>query len=212
MGLFRLGERDGHLGQTVLEIDLQGDNSESFLGRRAEQLADLALVEQQFAGTSRRRIVVAARSVMRDRHSLQPDLAIADMGVRLIQARLAVTQRLDFGSGEDETSLPGFEEVVIVPGPGVSGDRDFFHADVGKIRIDLGLYNNLDCRSSKNRFAEVVELVDALASGASGRKPVGVRVPPSASAYQLRRKLASKHRRPIEKRRISTVGLLSRLP
>src|SRR5260370_41836038 len=28
--------------------------------------------------------------------------------------------------------------------------------------------------------AEVVELVDALASGASGCKPVGVRVPPSA--------------------------------
>lgn len=29
-------------------------------------------------------------------------------------------------------------------------------------------------------YAEVVELVDALASGASGRKLVGVRVPPSA--------------------------------
>ena len=30
------------------------------------------------------------------------------------------------------------------------------------------------------RFAEVVELVDALRSGRSGRKPVRVRVPPSA--------------------------------
>ncbi len=30
------------------------------------------------------------------------------------------------------------------------------------------------------RYAGVVKLVDALASGASGRKPVGVRVPPSA--------------------------------
>ena len=29
-------------------------------------------------------------------------------------------------------------------------------------------------------LAEVVELVDALRSGRSGRKPVGVRVPPSA--------------------------------
>ena len=66
-----------------------------------------------------------------------------------------------------------------MPGFGIPGDGDFFHAIVGKIRIDLGLYNNLDCRSSKRR-AEVVELVDALASGASGRKPVGVRVPPSA--------------------------------
>src|SRR5260370_4584514 len=34
--------------------------------------------------------------------------------------------------------------------------------------------------------AEVVELVDALASGDSGRKPVGVRVPPSASQSRAR--------------------------
>jgi hypothetical protein len=34
--------------------------------------------------------------------------------------------------------------------------------------------------SSESDLAEVVELVDALASGASGRKLVGVRVPPSA--------------------------------
>ena len=38
----------------------------------------------------------------------------------------------------------------------------------------------LEASSFKNRLAEVVELVDALASGASGCKPVGVRVPPSA--------------------------------
>src|SRR5437773_2553304 len=102
------------------------------------------------------------------------------MGVRFTQARFAITQRLDLGAAEDETRLPRLEEVVIVTGARVPRDRNFFHDDIGKIRIDLGLYNNLDCRSSKV-LAEVVELVDALASGASGRKPVGVRVPPSAS-------------------------------
>src|SRR5881396_3414965 len=101
------------------------------------------------------------------------------MGVRFTQARFAITQRLDLGATEDETRLPRLEEVVIVTGARVPRDRNFFHDDIGKIRIDLGLYNNLDCRSSKV-LAEVVELVDALASGASGRKPVGVRVPPSA--------------------------------
>ena len=35
-------------------------------------------------------------------------------------------------------------------------------------------------RTSLRHFAEVVELVDALRSGRSGRKPVRVRVPPSA--------------------------------
>src|SRR5262245_36481921 len=45
-------------------------------------------------------------------------------------------------------------------------------------------------------LAEVVELVDALASGASGRKPVGVRVPPSAlsSAARRHRPRATTHR------------------
>jgi hypothetical protein len=40
--------------------------------------------------------------------------------------------------------------------------------------------------SSKSKLAEVVELVDALASGASGRKLVGVRVPPSAHEKERR--------------------------
>jgi hypothetical protein len=34
-------------------------------------------------------------------------------------------------------------------------------------------------------FAEVVELVDALRSGRSGRKPVRVRVPPSALGRRI---------------------------
>ena len=43
---------------------------------------------------------------------------------------------------------------------------------------------SLYCHSKfKNSPAEVVELVDALASGASGRKLVGVRVPPSALLF-----------------------------
>src|SRR5438874_4100672 len=54
-----------------------------------------------------------------------------------------------------------------------------------KPRVDLGLYRALD--SPFRSLAEVVELVDALASGASGRKPVGVRVPPSASVPRQRR-------------------------
>ena len=66
-----------------------------------------------------------------------------------------------------------------MPGPGVPGDGDFVHDVEGKICVDLGLYNDLDLPFRETR-AEVVELVDALASGASGRKPVGVRVPPSA--------------------------------
>ena len=66
-----------------------------------------------------------------------------------------------------------------MPRARVPGDGDFIHDVKGKINVDLGLYNALDL-PFRETIAEVVELVDALASGASGRKPVGVRVPPSA--------------------------------
>src|SRR6202165_6297420 len=69
--------------------------------------------------------------------------------------------------------------MVVVPCARIPGDGDFVHDVEGKICVDLGLYNDLDLPFRGIR-AEVVELVDALASGASGRKPVGVRVPPSA--------------------------------
>ena len=35
------------------------------------------------------------------------------------------------------------------------------------------------------KWAEVVELVDAPVSGTGGRKPVGVRVPPSAPSFTI---------------------------
>src|SRR2546423_1817768 len=129
-------------------------------------------------GAGVRWIVIAAGSIVGDRHAFQPHFTIADVRVGLTQARLAIAERLHLGSREDESRLPRFQEMVIVPCTRISGDGNFFHGTKVKIRIDLGLYNDLDCRSAK--IAEVVELVDALASGASGRKPVGVRVPPSA--------------------------------
>src|SRR2546426_10860876 len=50
-------------------------------------------------------------------------------------------------------------------------------------RSDLRLYRPLILPFPR---AEVVELVDALRSGRSGRKPVWVRVPPSASTRKRR--------------------------
>src|SRR2546425_13028071 len=52
-----------------------------------------------------------------------------------------------------------------------------------KPRVDLRLYRPLILPFPR---AEVVELVDALRSGRSGRKPVWVRVPPSASTRKRR--------------------------
>src|SRR2546427_5204014 len=82
--------------------------------------------------------------------------------------------------------------MVVVPRPRVACDRDSVHCASAKIetgseavkpRVDLRLYRPLILPFPR---AEVVELVDALRSGRSGRKPVWVRVPPSASTLKRR--------------------------
>src|SRR3979490_2280972 len=116
MCLLRLRERDGDLGESILEVDLERYDGQAFLRRRAEQLADFALMKEELAGAGGRRVVLAAGPVMRNRHALEPDFAIAHMSIRFTQARLAITQRLDLGPAENETRLPRFQEMVIVPG------------------------------------------------------------------------------------------------
>src|SRR5439155_19132303 len=119
----------------------------------ADELADLVCVEQQLTGAGGRRIVVAPGEVGRDAHSLEPHLAVADVGVGLSQAGLAGSQRLDFRSREHEAGLPGLQEVVVMSRPRVAGDRGFVHSRQRKIetvgeavkpRVDLGLYRALD--------------------------------------------------------------------
>src|SRR5207249_1094712 len=74
--LLRLGERDRHLGESVLEVQLERHDGESLATRAADELADLLRVEQQLAGARGRRVVVAARQVSGDGKSLEPDLAV----------------------------------------------------------------------------------------------------------------------------------------
>src|SRR5207237_10808591 len=115
--LLGLGERDRHLGGAVLEVQLEWDERESLAARAADELADLVCVQQQLAGAGGRRVVVAPGQVGRDAHSLEPHLAVADVSVRLSQARLAGSQRLDFRSREHEAGLPSLQEVVVMSRP-----------------------------------------------------------------------------------------------
>src|SRR5213594_3706116 len=138
MRFLRFRQRDRDLGQAVLEVDLERDDREALLGGGAEEFADFAFVEEQFAGTSRGRIVVAAGSVVRNRHPFQPDFAVANVGVRFVQARFAITQRFYLGPCKHESRLPRLQEMVIVPGFRVPGDGDFFHASSARYALTWG--------------------------------------------------------------------------
>jgi hypothetical protein len=71
--------------------------------------------------------------------------------------------------------------------------------------LDRAIAVALTSPSALSKFidepAEVVELVDALASGASGRKLVGVRVPPSA--YEKERRVCF-----CQTRRFASVAMI----
>src|SRR2546430_550634 len=194
--LLRAPQRDRYLGETILEVQLERDEGEPLLRGRADELTDFVFVQQQLAGARGRGVVVAAGLIGRDGQTFEPPLATAHMGVGLRQARLAVAQRLDLRAREHQTGLPRVQEMVVVSRPRVACDRDSVHCASAKIetgseavkpRVDLRLYRPLILPFPR---AEVVELVDALRSGRSGRKPVWVRVPPSAyyklSALSLR--------------------------
>ena len=46
----------------------------------------------------------------------EPQLAVVDPGIGLLQRRLAVPERLDLGALEDDAALEGLEDVVLVAG------------------------------------------------------------------------------------------------
>src|SRR5438552_3796612 len=190
--LLRAPQRDRYLGETILEVQLERDEGEPLLRGRADELTDFVFVQQQLAGARGRGVVVAAGLIGRDGQTFEPHLATAHMRVGLRQARFAVAQRLDLRAREHQTGLPRVQEMVVVSRPRVACDRDSVHCASAKIetgseavkpRVDLRLYRPLILPFPR---AEVVELVDALRSGRSGRKPVWVRVPPSASTPKRR--------------------------
>src|ERR1044071_4229263 len=74
--LLALGERQLDLGAAlVVEIELERHQRHAFALDRADQLADLALVQQQFARTLRRVIEAPGLQILGDVGVDQPDLA-----------------------------------------------------------------------------------------------------------------------------------------
>ena len=55
----------------------------------------------------------------------EPDLAVADVGVGLLERRPPVAQGLHLGAGEDEPGLDPLEQVVVVPSPPVVHNQLF---------------------------------------------------------------------------------------
>src|SRR3954464_8279903 len=71
--------------------------------------------------------------VLRDVAPVEPDLALVDARVRLLQARLAVAEALDLGAGQDDPGLDRLDQVELVAGAAVARD------DLDVLVVALGL-------------------------------------------------------------------------
>src|SRR5438876_597954 len=98
--LLRLGESDRHLRDAVLEVQLERDDGQSLAAGGADELADLARVQQQLTGAGGWGVIVAAGEVGRDRHPREPDLPVPHLRVGFAEARLPRAERLDLRAGE----------------------------------------------------------------------------------------------------------------
>src|SRR5215212_8720419 len=82
--LLALGERNLDFGAAfVVEIDFQRHDCHALALDRADQLVDLALMQQELARPLRLMVVTAGLLVLRDVGVEQPQLAIARRGIGL---------------------------------------------------------------------------------------------------------------------------------
>src|SRR5262245_54450214 len=99
----RQGDLDLH--PALLEIDAQRDERLAARTGALRDAQDLRAVQQELAGAQRIVVRVSAVTVGRDVAVEQEDLAALDAGVRVLQAGLARTQRLDLRPEQHDAGL-----------------------------------------------------------------------------------------------------------
>ena len=116
-------ERELDLGETVLEVDAERHESESLLGDATGQLVDLLAVQQQFARPDGIETSISGRVFIRSQMGPQePQFAVFDPGVSVLQRHLSQSKRLDLGPFQGDAALIDLEDVVVVPSAPVARD------------------------------------------------------------------------------------------
>src|SRR6185295_2459550 len=172
--LLAAGQADLDLDPATLEVDLQRHDRQALLGRLAHDAGDLALVEQQLAVALGLVIGVGAVAVRIDVTAPEPRLAVTHGGVGILEVHLPVAQGFDLGPAQHKAGLESLEDLVLVSRASVRCDDSIFGRHPVLLTCPARAISWVLAR------AEVAELADALDSGSSARKGVGVRVPASA--------------------------------
>src|SRR5262249_10606991 len=103
--LLALRQADGHLHASVLEIETRRDERHPFFDGLADQLADLAAVQQQFSAAQRLMIGIPAVAVRADVHVVEKHLAVLDESEAVAQVHAPFPDRLHLGAEQDQPRL-----------------------------------------------------------------------------------------------------------
>ena len=104
------------------EVDARRDERQPALLRARRDAVDLAAVQQQLARTLGLVVLARGGGVGRDVDRVQPQLAVADGRVAVLELRARGAQRLDLGPLEHDAALEPLEQLVAVRGVAVRRD------------------------------------------------------------------------------------------
>ncbi len=120
--LLPAGQAQLDLGLAPRDVEAKGDDGLAFGLGAAQQLVDLAPVEQQLAGPLRVVVVPIPLLERRDVGADEPGLATLDPGIGVGDIGLARTDRLDLRAGQHEPRLERLVDRELVAGFSVEGD------------------------------------------------------------------------------------------
>lgn len=111
---FASSKRDDQLGKAPLvDKQTQGHDGDTGLLGVTGNASDFLTVEQQFAVTVCRVVVVGAVTVLCDIHVLDPDFAVDDHAVGVGQTALALTYGFNLGTREHNARSEGLDDLII---------------------------------------------------------------------------------------------------
>lgn len=110
---------------TVEKIDLKRNQGEPLFVDFAVKLFDFPAVKQKFSNPKRIMVSVVGKGIHADMHLMEKNLSVLDLGIRIFDVDLAVTNGFDLGTFQNNPSLILIFDEIIKAGFSVVGN-DFF--------------------------------------------------------------------------------------
>jgi hypothetical protein len=120
----------------ALEIDPRRHQRQPPFGDFRGKTIELAAVRQQLARTLGLVVFARGRTVGRDVHGVQPQLAVLDRGIAVLQLGAGLAQRLHLGALEHDPALDAFDQLVAIGRVPVRGD--VARSDLALLLLALG--------------------------------------------------------------------------